>query len=104
MKNIFFSIIVIVQLAFIADKPIDNNCKCRNRFLYGRVKIVERNADFKIRIVNDFPDIKVKLVTSLPNKCGEWKIVENFADFTVQIVDNGEDFKVAFVDNFPGIK
>ena len=32
------------------------DCKCKNIKLKGRVKVVDSNADFKIKIADFFPD------------------------------------------------
>jgi hypothetical protein len=104
MKKILFATIVFISLAFIKDKPISNDCKCKNIPLYGRVKIVNIDPDFRVKIVTAFPDLKVKLVCSFPDRCGEWLIVESFPDFTIQLVDIGQDFTIQFVENFPGVK
>lgn len=86
-----------------ADPGLDKeNCTFNGKPLYGRVKIVDGFADFKVEIVDDFPDIRVQLVESFPNECGRWEIVDDFPDFTIQIVDAFPDFKVEYVDSFPG--
>ena len=58
--------------------------------LWGKVKVVEHNADIKVQVVKSFPDLKVKKVTSFP-------------DFTIQYVNSFPDIKIQFVDAFPGV-
>ena len=85
-----------------ASKPI-NHCKCNDIPLYGKVKIVEHFADFKVEEVDHFPDLKVKLVKQFPENCGEWQIVEHFPDFTITLVEHFPDFTIQYVEHFPGM-
>ncbi len=97
----------LVNISEISTNPIDKEtCTCKGIPLYGTVRITESVwADFTIEIVDSWPDIEVKKVTSFPSACGEWQFTESaFADFTVRIVSSGADFKVKFVDIWPGVK
>jgi len=104
MRSIIIASVIFISLAFTYDKPIDKDCKCKGIPLYGRVKIVDINPDFRVKIVTAFPDLKVQLVSAFPDKCGKWQIVDAFPDFTVQIVSIDPDFTIQFVEHFPGIK
>ncbi|MGC8825226.1 MAG: hypothetical protein ACP5PZ_11660 [Bacteroidales bacterium] len=104
MKKLISAIFLLVSLAFMQDKPIDKDCKCKGIPLYGRVRVVNAFADFRVRVVKAFPDLRVKVVDALPQTCGQWQIVEHSPDFTIQFVDIDPDFTIQFVDAFPGIK
>ncbi|MDD4847997.1 MAG: hypothetical protein PHR53_04440 [Bacteroidales bacterium] len=65
--------------------------------LYGKVKVVEYFADFKVQIVSSFPDLRVKSC-HFASSCGEWEFVESFPDFTVQFVEYFPDFTIQFED------
>ena len=56
-----------------------------------------------VRVVDSFPDIKVKAVSSFPDDIGEWQFVDYGEDFTVQFVDSFPDIRIEFVDSFPGV-
>nr|WP_299447504.1 hypothetical protein [uncultured Phascolarctobacterium sp.] len=71
--------------------------------LWGKVKVVEHNADIKVQVVKSFPDLKVKKVTSFPDSIGKWQFVTSFPDFTIQYVNSFPDIKIQFVDAFPGV-
>lgn len=71
--------------------------------IFGRIRIVEKIADFDVRIDNRWPDLRVKIVDSLANECGEWELVTYAEDFTIRFVDFGEDFTIQFVDEFEGL-
>ena len=48
------------QYLVIQNSGIDKNtCSCKGIPLNGKVKVVEHFADFKVSIVNSFPDIDV---------------------------------------------
>ncbi|MDZ4695700.1 MAG: hypothetical protein SGI86_11175, partial [Deltaproteobacteria bacterium] len=71
--------------------------------LYGKVQIVNFNADFKVKQVTFSPDLKVKQVANLPTSCGKWQTVTSLPNFTVQLVTFGEDFTIQYVDVFEGL-
>jgi hypothetical protein len=91
-----------LMLTMYGSGPITGDCRCNSVPLYGRVKVVEHNADFKVRIVTSFQDLSVQKVGAFPDKCGKWQFVESNADFTIQYVNSFSDFKIKFVDAFPG--
>lgn len=99
-----YLIIVLLSflcLSFTNDKPIVD-CKCKGFPLHGRVKVVEHNADFDVKVIHVHADLNVKKVRSLPLTCGEWQFVESSPDFTIRFVSSHPDFTIRFVDVFPG--
>lgn len=107
MKKTFLTLFVI--LSFLTLKAgdtdfVSKDCMFRGIPLYGKVKVVESNADFKVKIVSSFPDLEVKIVDSFPDKCGEWQFVDSFPDFTIQFVESFPDFTIKYVESFPGVK
>jgi hypothetical protein len=109
-KNLylFLTISIILSCSFIlkedhhAKDPIDENCQCKGKQMYGKVQFVKSFPDIKVQIVTAFPDLKVKMVTAFPDKCGMWQEVTAFPDVKVQLVDAFPDVKIQYVDNFPG--
>ena len=53
-----------------------------------------KNQKVTFKVVNSFPDLKVKSVSSFPDKCGRWKFVESFPDFKVKFVNSFPDFTI----------
>ena len=108
MKKIFLITLALVSIMAVAfsvhaTNPISRDGYFNGVRLAGKVRIVDYNGDFRIRITNSFPDLDVKLVDMFPDKVGEWQIVDYGEDFTVEIVDYNEDFSVRFVSSFPGV-
>ena len=109
MKRISqFLLVLIVSSLCISASTLQlqgDDCKFKGKKLYGKIRFVESasNADVKIKIVNNFPDIKVKLVESFANDCGEWQVVEYGEDLKVYVAENFADIKVKFVTSFPGM-
>ena len=103
-RNIISNKVVLIIFAFFScllllaqDSSRIKDCKCKNISLYGRVKIVESFADFKVKEVDAFPDLKVKRVSYIPYRCGEWRFVDSHPDFTVKFVNAHEDFRIQYV-------
>ncbi len=119
MKTITLLFTMLVSLSFVANNDIKkdislvktnvgqklDSCFFNSKKLYGTVQLVEfpNQADFKVQIVNSFPDLKVQFVESFPDKCGEWQIVEFNGDIKVYITENFPDFKIQPVISFPGL-
>ena len=101
-RCLYILIIAMVLMSFTKDSPIVN-CKCKGIPLYGKVKVVERFADFDVRIVEFGADLNVRKVTSLPLSCGEWQFVNEFPDFTIRFVDIAPDFTIRYVDFHSGV-
>ncbi len=99
--------IVFLALVLSSSKPSEN-CRCKSVLLYGRVKEVKHNPDFKVQVVSSSQsssaDIKVQKVERFPDSCGKWQFVDSNPDFTVQFVDFNPDFKIEFVKSSPGIR
>lgn len=112
MKKITpLSLVVIIALfcSFALKKerttlngPIDDDCTCKGKKLYGKVQFVTSFPDIKVQVVNSFPDLKVQMVESFPDKCGKWQVVNSFPDVKVQIVESFPDVKIQYVNSFPG--
>jgi hypothetical protein len=104
VKKIFF-INLLALLSFGCKSQDINpyNCTFKGKKLYGKVKIVNSNADFKVRVVDYSEDISIKKTVNNPSSCGEWKFVESSEDFKIQIVKDGEDFKIRYITGSPQI-
>ena len=101
MKNILLSCLFLCcfSVCFANDvdtvntsvnsEPINKeNCTCKGKRLYGKVKIVDSYPDFTVKVVDSYPDLKVKIVNSYPDVCGKWKFVDSYPDFTIKYVDS----------------
>jgi len=115
MKKLLFTVIFLLftGLGYAANADSlsvstanfdKDSCTCKDKKLYGRVRVVKNFADFRVRITNSFPDLRVQIVSSFADRCGEWIFVDNFEDFTVEFVDNFEDFSIEYVSSFPGVR
>jgi len=82
--------------------PIDNDCMCKGKKMYGKVQFVTSFPDVKVQVVTSFPDLKVQMVNSFPDKCGKWQVVTSFPDVKVQLVESFPDVKIQYVTSFPG--
>jgi hypothetical protein len=110
MKKNYLVLIFCIALSFSfilkkdknSNNPIDSNCQCKGKKMYGKVQFVTSFPDIKVQVVSSFPDLKVKMVTAFPDKCGLWQEVTSFPDVKVQLVDAFPDVKIQYVDAFPG--
>jgi hypothetical protein len=95
----FLLIILPVLLGYTCCSQDINpyTCTFMGKKLFGKVKEVNSNADFKVKIVNGNEDISIIQTTGNPDACGEWKFVEYSEDFKVQIVTSGEDFSIRYI-------
>lgn len=98
--------IVFSTAANLPDDPqiSKEDCTCKGKKLYGKIKIVDSFPDMKVKVVESFPDIQVKIVNSFPDQCGKWQFVDSFPDLKIQFVESFPDLKIQFVDSFPGMK
>ncbi|MFD1261613.1 hypothetical protein [Entomomonas asaccharolytica] len=108
MKKLFLLSGLMVILAnfstYTLAAGIDKErCTFNDIPLYGKVKIVDSDADITVQRVETAADIDIKLNDS-PAHCGEWHFVEQQADFTIEYVPDGADIKIREVDIDPGIK
>ena len=102
MKKYIFILLFICFAYPLGAGVIDLSCSLNGKKLYGRGKVVDVFADFRVQKVSAFPDLKVK-ETPFPQSCGEWQFVDAFPDFTIEYVDAFPDFTIEYVDAFPGI-
>ena len=58
----------------------------------GRVQFVESFADYKVKAVEDSPDLRVQIVKNFPDAPGKWQVVSSFPDYKIQLVDTLPDF------------
>ena len=98
----FFMILLLGLGTAQAASKVDSNCRYKGIPLYGKVKVVQYNANLKIKKVSSFPDLNVQVVKSFPDQCGKWQWVTAFPDFTVQFVDAFPDINIKMVNAFPG--
>jgi len=112
MTNLLISLLFPLMMAvtpvdstLINQDPIfdKENCTCNGIPLYGDVKVVNSNADFKVQIVNSNADLMVEKVNSNALKCGEWIFVNSNPDFTIEFVNSNPDFTILYVNTQPGI-
>lgn len=101
-RPIYFVLAIVSWLLLSAATPI-TDCRCNDIALYGKVRVVRYNADFKVKVVDYNADLHVEKVDYAPNRCGKWQFVDYDEDFTVQFVDYGEDFTIQYVDYRAGV-
>ena len=99
-----FITIVLSSLLMSNTNTQLNDCTCKNKVLFGRVKVVKSGADFKVKIVDSFPNLRVKKVKEFPIHCGEWQFVNSGEDFTIEFVSFIPDFTIMYVEQFSGVK
>jgi hypothetical protein len=68
----------------------------------GRIQFVENFADYKVRAVEDSPDLRVQIVENFPDAPGKWQVVSSFPDYKIQLVDTLPDFTIQYVNSLPG--
>jgi hypothetical protein len=101
MKILFATLLITAMLLPSSDGKFDKDtCTCKGKQLYGRVKIVDFNPDFKVKIVESMEDLKVTVRTGVTSRCGEWTFTDGAADFTIQYVDFNPDFTIKLI-NYP---
>jgi len=97
-------IILVTLIPFFAHAgKIGSDCTFNGMKLYGKVRVVNHFATFKVKVTRGIPDLKVRKVDAFPDGCGRWKFVEAFEDFSVQFVEGIADFSIKYVDAFPGV-
>ena len=103
------SFIILLFSAVLLSSMASGDCITKDGYfrgkrVYGRVKVVDHFADFKVKVSESMlVDMDVKVVTSFPDSPGEWEFVESHADFTVQFVESFEDFSIRYVSSFPKV-
>lgn len=83
--------VIITFFLFIA--PSEQKCK-----VWGNVKRVSFNEDYKIKEVQFNQTMDVRIVNDVPNRPCEWRYVEHNEDFTIRMVQSNEDLRVRFVN------
>jgi hypothetical protein len=71
-------------------------CTVNGKQLYGKVKVVEHFADYKVRVVSYNADLNVDTTRNYPSQCGEWTFVEHFEDFSIELVSSSADFTISY--------
>ena len=104
MKKYFLSLIFLSTALFVQAEDITSNCTFQGIPLYGRVKIVNTNQDFNVKLVDFASNLRVKRTAVPPITCGEWQFVDTKPDFTVKFVDFAWDFTIQYVDFLPGLQ
>ncbi len=82
----------------------DPSCSLGGIELFGRVRIVERGGDVRVKMVEHFADLKVDPFSNFPRSCGEWQFVERREDFTIRFVEDNADIEIELVRAFPGMR
>lgn len=88
-----------------ASAKIPADCTLKGIPLHGNVQVVDKAADFKVKMVNDAPDLTI-VSSKNPEKCGEWQFVTSGNhDFTVEFVEdrpeNMSDFTAKVQGSLP---
>jgi hypothetical protein len=68
----------------------------------GRIQFVESFGDYKVKAVEDSPDLRVQIVENVPDAPGKWQVVNSFPDYKIQLVDSLPDFTIQYVNSLPG--
>jgi len=100
--KILLSVFLVVAVLFQSDNGKFNRetCSCKGKKLQGRVRVVDFNPDFRVKIMESNEDLKVTVRNGVESACGEWTFTGGQADFTVQYVDFNPDFTIRLV-NYP---
>ena len=72
--------------------------------IYGKIKFVEFNEDYRVKIVHFNEDVKVKFVDRFHERSGRWEIVDMFEDYKIKLVKYDPDFTIKEVDFFEGCR
>jgi len=78
-------------------------CSFHGKKLYGKIQIVDAQADVTVQEVGAFPDLKMKPVAAYADRCGLWQLVQAGADTKVQFVSAFPDVRIQRVAAFPGL-
>ncbi|WP_297322425.1 hypothetical protein [uncultured Bartonella sp.] len=114
------SLLTLPTFAYAAEKaPLDGakttttetsakisaDCTLKGIALHGKVLVVDKAADFTVKMVNEAPDLTIVSSTT-PQKCGEWQFVTSGNhDFTIEFVEdrpeNNADFTAKVEGSLP---
>ena len=64
---------------------------------YGKVQVVQHNADFKVQVVETFEDLRIEIVEHLFEPLGKWKFVDHKPNFRIKFVTHHPDIKVRII-------
>ena len=103
LLSILFSAFMALGMGS-SSNPISKDGTYKGKKLAGCVRIVEHNANFKVKVVEYNPNLRVKIVDSFADNPGEWRLVKHNADFTIQFVEHNADFTIQYVESFPGVQ
>jgi hypothetical protein len=103
MKAFTIFVVLLIHCHCFSQEINPYTCTFKGKKLYGKVKVVTSNPDFKVRIVDYSEDISVKNTENDPSRCGEWKFVEYSEDFKVRFVTSGEDFTIKYTTYDPKV-
>jgi len=87
-----------------APTPEPSECNVGGIELFGKVRIVERGGDVRVKMVEHFADLRVDPFSSFPRRCGEWQFVERREDFTIRFVEDNADIEIELVRGLPGMR
>lgn len=106
MKLLFLNFILAAFFALsnTSSNPISPDGYYKGIKLCGDVMFVESGEDFRVRVVDSYPDLKVRIVDRPASEIGEWRVVKSHADFKVRIVKSFADFDIRYVTSFPGVE
>jgi len=65
--------------------------------IYGRIKLVQNDEQFRVRVVNYGEDMRIRYVDYAPINLVTWKLVHAGEDYRIKLVDSGEDFRIRIV-------
>ncbi len=106
MKLLKIFLLALLAVSFTASAGKLKTCSFKNIPLYGKVKVVDSNADIKVKVVDYSADLDVQKVDGFADSCGKWEFAVPLEDynFTVQFDDYFPDITIRFVDYLPGIR
>ena len=95
-KNSFLIFFLVIVVSGFGQKINPYTFTYNGKKVYGKVKVVSSNQDFKVKIVNSSEDISIVKTEHSPSNKGEWQFVESGEDIKVKLVSSGEEFTVKF--------
>ena len=108
-------LLVLISFIFSSDRKISNNQSIfSSNNNIPKIKFVQYNEDYKVKIVDDYESLGVEIITNVfydsyrskydtrvnnkKQSIVQWTIVNKFmtADYKIKIVDTGEDFSIKY--------
>jgi len=65
---------------------------------YGKVQVVQHNADFKVQFVETFEDLRIEIVEHLFEPLGKWKFVDHEPSLRIKFVTHHPDIKARIIN------